>query len=151
MTFNSGWRFTVLKSYLRIAAVTVLIILSPVLYLKFTTCFTVIMYLDVIRILDAHSIVKLAALKTLANMTSALFTALVTALPCSYLLPLQRKIIFFSLVVIILSLPVWSFLTQTSFHAISIVDMVSQILFVIAATYCLAKAGIHLGAKARKH
>ncbi len=135
------------KSILRWSLIAILILISPLFCIEVLTYLAANVEFSVINAFQAKSQIALTIIIVIANLTSAIITALITALPGGYLARKKARIIAILFVVSIECFPVYTFFQMPPFKAFNMSVLLGQFIVVVFSVFIFAEMGRRLAAK----
>lgn len=135
------------KSILRWSLIGILILISPLLCIEVLTYLTTNVEFAVINAFQAKSKIALAIIIVIINLTSAIITALITALPSGYLARKQARIIALLFIISIECFPVYTFFQMPQFNTFNMSVLLGQFIAVVFSVFVFAEMGGRLADK----
>lgn len=118
-----------------------LVLLSPMIYYYLTLLFRINVTYQIIHFFGIRSIILVAIIILLIDSACAIITAVVTALPCSYLLGSNSIYITILLLITILGFPAFTFFMQSDSNNLVSIDFIGQCVSVLISVYYFANIG----------
>jgi hypothetical protein len=135
------------KSILRWGLIGILILISPLICIEVLTYLTTNVEFSAINAFQAKSKIALAIIIVVTNLTSAIITALITALPSGYIARKQTRIIAILFVISIECFPIYTFFQMPQFNAFNMSVLLGQFIAVVFSVFIFAEMGGRLAAK----
>lgn len=135
------------KNILRWSLIAIVILVSPLICIEVLTYLTTNVEAYAINAFQAKSTIALAIIVVITNLTSAIITALITALPSGYLARKQARIIAILFVASIECFPIYTFFQMPPFNAFNMTVLLGQFIAVVFSVFILAEMGSRLAAK----
>jgi hypothetical protein len=132
---------------LRLGLITLLLLISPLIYTEIQAFSTTIGAFPTINALSAKSKTLLAIIFIILNLISLVMTAIITALPCGYLAKGQPKIIAILFILATQSIPLYAFFDQQEIKNFSIIVMLGEIVAVVFTAFIFAGMGSRIAKK----